>query len=179
MSTPSIVVVAAICPVMPRSEAVASQATSKPEAKSGEMKEETRALPEYPVGRWVSQDNPRASAAATRTAMAAMSLRTGRGRRRDGCGHRTLLIGPGAGVRPTMWSPEEGVRPSKRLYHGDVSGDMRATTRSSKRTLLDETRRALPPGDTSVLELVSVLAGCFPVASCNRRVNEKRCVVIL
>ena len=46
MSTPSIVVVAAICPVMPRSEAVASQATSKPEAKSGEMKEETRALPD-------------------------------------------------------------------------------------------------------------------------------------
>ncbi len=64
--------------MMPRSEAVASQATSKPEAKSGEMKEETRALPEYPVGRWVSQDNPRARAATMRTAMAAMSLRTGR-----------------------------------------------------------------------------------------------------
>ena len=34
--------------------------------------------------------------------------------------HRTLLIGPGAGVRPTIRSPEEGARPSKRLYHGDV-----------------------------------------------------------
>ena len=34
------------CPLTPSSEAVISQATSKPEAKSGEMNEEMRALPE-------------------------------------------------------------------------------------------------------------------------------------
>ena len=45
--------------------------------------------------------------------------------------HRVLLIGPGAGVRPTMRSPGGEVSASKRLYHGDVSGDMRATMRSS------------------------------------------------
>ena len=50
---------------------------------------------------------------------------------RVGESHRALLIGPGAGVRPTMRSPGGEVSASRRLYHGDVSGDMRATMRSS------------------------------------------------
>ena len=70
---------------VPSSADVISHATSKPEAKSGEIREDACASPEYPPGLCMSQEVPTASALtrATASAMARQRRIVGRDLRQE------------------------------------------------------------------------------------------------